>query len=490
MSSVDCVLASAVTRTSTSSPAGQHGVAPGDDQPVPADHRHHGGVAGDARGRRWRSRPPGSPRPGSPRPGGRCPPGTGAAGPGEPTETASSTRAVRSWGVDTETSTPQLSLNSHWFFGWLTRATTRGTANSCLASREITRLSSSSPVAATTTSTVASPAASSEAHLAGVGGHPGDVRARPRSRATSSGSCSMTRTSWPAGVQVAGDGGAHAAGPGDGDLHDSGPGRRPTGAAPPSARRRHGDRPAERSSSRPGVLGHHQVEDVALLADQVAAVEAGTRPGSPPPGSPRPGTSRSASRRPAQRVGEGPLDQRQACRWSRTTPRRLVGQQPAADLVDGPGHGGHRGDARGAGRSRPGGGRRSGPPRWGSRRSPGRCGRSGCWCCRRWSRRPGRRPRRPRPGRGRRGRSPSRRSATPAQSSGRRRKAWALRSMMATEWPCGREGQASPEPTRPQPTTTMCTPDSATRRRAGVKAPGRRAGPAGTPHAALYWFAR
>ena len=77
-----------------------------------------------------------------------------------PTDTASSTRAVSSCGVDTETSTPQVSVKSHWFFGWFTRATTRGTANSCLASRETTRLSSSSPVAATTTSTVARPAAS------------------------------------------------------------------------------------------------------------------------------------------------------------------------------------------------------------------------------------------------------------------------------------------------------------------------------------------
>ena len=35
----------------------------------------------------------------------------------DPTETASSTSAVSRWGVETETSTPQASLNSHWFFG-------------------------------------------------------------------------------------------------------------------------------------------------------------------------------------------------------------------------------------------------------------------------------------------------------------------------------------------------------------------------------------
>src|SRR5690606_17449551 len=68
-----------------------------------------------------------------------------------PTLTASSTSAVSRWGVDTATSTPQLSSNSHWFFGLFTRATTRGTANSCLASRLMTRLSSSSPVTAATT---------------------------------------------------------------------------------------------------------------------------------------------------------------------------------------------------------------------------------------------------------------------------------------------------------------------------------------------------
>src|SRR5205823_4637238 len=59
------------------------------------------------------------------------------------------------------TSTPQLSVNSHWFFGWFTRAITRATANSCFASSEITRLSSSSPVAETTTSARAASARSS-----------------------------------------------------------------------------------------------------------------------------------------------------------------------------------------------------------------------------------------------------------------------------------------------------------------------------------------
>ena len=70
----------------------------------------------------------------------------------EPTLTASSTRAVIRCGVETLTSTPHWSLNIHSFFGLLTRATTRGTPNSCLASSETTRLSSSSPVTAATMS--------------------------------------------------------------------------------------------------------------------------------------------------------------------------------------------------------------------------------------------------------------------------------------------------------------------------------------------------
>ena len=99
-------------------------------------------------------------------------------------------------GVETETSTPQLSLKSHWFFGWLTRATTRGTANSCLASSEMTRLSSSSPVAATTTSTVASPARSRE-ETSQASAATQVMSSVGRRRSTSSGSCSKRSTSWP-----------------------------------------------------------------------------------------------------------------------------------------------------------------------------------------------------------------------------------------------------------------------------------------------------
>ena len=68
-----------------------------------------------------------------------------------PTLTASSTRADISRGVDTATSTPQPSVNSHSFFGWFTRATTRGTPYSVFESNEMTRFTLSSPVAAITT---------------------------------------------------------------------------------------------------------------------------------------------------------------------------------------------------------------------------------------------------------------------------------------------------------------------------------------------------
>ena len=81
----------------------------------------------------------------------------------DPTLTASWTSAVMRCGVDTATSTPHISLNIHSFLGLLTRATTRGTPNSCLASSAVTRLSSSSPVTAATTSASVQPAAASAA---------------------------------------------------------------------------------------------------------------------------------------------------------------------------------------------------------------------------------------------------------------------------------------------------------------------------------------
>ena len=79
-------------------------------------------------------------------------------------------------GVDTATSTPQASVNSHSLRGSLTRATTRGTANSVLASRLSTTLALSSPVAATTTSKSSQVHRLQQAQFAGIAQTP--VRGR------------------------------------------------------------------------------------------------------------------------------------------------------------------------------------------------------------------------------------------------------------------------------------------------------------------------
>ncbi len=65
-------------------------------------------------------------------------------------------------GVETATSTPHMSSNSHSLPGWLTRPTVRGTPNSVFASSEWTRLALSSPVAAMDTSLVSRRASASE----------------------------------------------------------------------------------------------------------------------------------------------------------------------------------------------------------------------------------------------------------------------------------------------------------------------------------------
>ena len=77
--------------------------------------------------------------------------------------------------MDTDTSTPHISLNIHSLFGLLTRATTRGTANSCFDSNDTTRLSSSSPVTAATTSQPATPAAWRASQLTPVAPYPPDT---------------------------------------------------------------------------------------------------------------------------------------------------------------------------------------------------------------------------------------------------------------------------------------------------------------------------
>src|SRR5436190_639420 len=100
-------------------------------------------------------------------------------------------------GGDTAASTPHCSLNIHSLRGWFTRASTRGTANSCLESNDVTRLSSSSPVAATTTS-----AEATFAFLSTHGSQPSPSNsstpgAHPSALRTVAGSCSISVTSWP-----------------------------------------------------------------------------------------------------------------------------------------------------------------------------------------------------------------------------------------------------------------------------------------------------
>jgi hypothetical protein len=98
-------------------------------------------------------------------------------------------------GVETFTSTPQASVNSHSLFGWLTRPTVRGTPNSVLASSEVTRLTLSSPVAAITTSHWSIRASSSEdISQESASSH---SASGTRSGLIEPGSLSMRRTSWP-----------------------------------------------------------------------------------------------------------------------------------------------------------------------------------------------------------------------------------------------------------------------------------------------------
>ena len=173
--------------------------------------------------------------------------------------TASSTRAAISRGVDTATSTPQASSNIHSFLGLLTLATTRGTPNSVLASSETTRLTLSSPVAATTTSQLARPASSSASisqasacsrlavrHLL----HRAPGR---RSRSTSSTWCSLRSSSRAMDRP-------RRAGSGDDDAHGW-----PSGSVGEGVRRR-GRAPRWR-----GPRAAAQVEQVAVLVHGVRA---------------------------------------------------------------------------------------------------------------------------------------------------------------------------------------------------------------------------
>lgn len=76
---------------------------------------------------------------------------------------APSTPATMARGVETATSMPHASVNSHSFLKSLTRATTRATPNSALANNAAARFTLSSPVAAMTTSHSCSPDSWSDA---------------------------------------------------------------------------------------------------------------------------------------------------------------------------------------------------------------------------------------------------------------------------------------------------------------------------------------
>ena len=97
----------------------------------------------------------------------------------------------------TPTSTPLPGVNIQAFEGSFTRATTRGTENSILASIAMTRFTSSLPVTAANTSAMCTPARSSASGFAALSSmmvQSGHVRLR---RSTASGRCSMMVTVSP-----------------------------------------------------------------------------------------------------------------------------------------------------------------------------------------------------------------------------------------------------------------------------------------------------
>src|SRR5690349_21765569 len=155
-------------------------------------------------------------------------------------------------GVDTLTSTPQASLNSHSLLGWLTRPTVRGTPNSVLASSEATRLALSSPVAAMTTSHLSSRASSREdISQQSASSH---SASGTRSGLIARGSLSMSRTWWPFWIS-------------------SRAMERPTAPAPAMATRTSAllrSRVDDLVDPRGVLLAHHQVHEVTLLQHRLA----------------------------------------------------------------------------------------------------------------------------------------------------------------------------------------------------------------------------
>ena len=191
----------------------------------------------------------------------------------EPTETASSTSAVSNCGVDTETSTPQLSLKSHWFLGWFDPGHDAGDGELLLRQQrddEVVLVVTGGRDDDVDRGAV--PAASSEETSQASAATQVTSRVGRR-RSTRSGSCSKTSTSWPLACRSA----AMAV---------------PTLPAPAMATftarpARSGQccGPACSSSSPQGVVEHGEMQDVALLAHQLAGIEPRhAAPASPPPG--------------------------------------------------------------------------------------------------------------------------------------------------------------------------------------------------------------
>ena len=95
-----------------------------------------------------------------------------------------------------------------------------------------------------------------------------------------------------------------------------------------------------------GGVGHHQMEDVPVLADQIVEVEAGHA--GPGHRHHRDLAGLGQIGQPLARppLGQLALDQGQGPGRVRPLGFELAGHQPPADLVDGPRHGGHGGDAQ------------------------------------------------------------------------------------------------------------------------------------------------
>ena len=208
----------------------------------------------------------------------------------EPTETASSTSAVSSWGVDTETSTPQLSLKSHWFLGWLTRATTAGDGELLLGQQRDHQVVL--VVAGGRDDDVDRGQAGrvEGRDLAGVRRHPGDVE-RGAQALDQLGVLLEDEHVVAAGVQIATRWRCRRSPPRRWRLSRTVLGsRRHRGPASRRARatRRRAQRGAGRRPPGPPARGHRA---------------AARRSGSPRRGSGRPGCSRSHSGRPAQASG-------------------------------------------------------------------------------------------------------------------------------------------------------------------------------------------